>query len=195
MVNETSVLNAREAAAFLGAHVETVRRLARRGEIPSFKVGKDWRFRREALENWADRQQSSQSPQIKADDEAGLSVLVVDDDRNVGRMLARMLKRLGHGARQVTDGAEGLQLVAEEPPDLILLDLVMPEMNGPQFLEKLRATHPELPVVIVTGFPDSRLMSEAMRHAPVLLIPKPVEMELLERTVRTVVGKAVAAAG
>ena len=50
------VLDAHEAATLLSAHVETVRRLARRGDLPSFKVGKDWRFTREALVRWSERQ-------------------------------------------------------------------------------------------------------------------------------------------
>ncbi|MCL4235842.1 MAG: helix-turn-helix domain-containing protein, partial [Deltaproteobacteria bacterium] len=49
MPRSSQILNAVEAAAYLRAHVETVRRLARRGAIPSFKIGKDWRFRREDL--------------------------------------------------------------------------------------------------------------------------------------------------
>ena len=49
-----NVMNAKEAAQFLGAHVETIRRLARKGEVPAYKVGKDWRFRREALVEWVD---------------------------------------------------------------------------------------------------------------------------------------------
>jgi excisionase family DNA binding protein len=50
------VLNTKETAAFLGVHVETVRRLARSGALPSFKVGKDWRFRREVLLQWIEEQ-------------------------------------------------------------------------------------------------------------------------------------------
>jgi len=57
MKNDTTdVLKAREAAGFLKAHVETIRRLARRGEIPAFKVGKDWRFHKEALRRWSEGQ-------------------------------------------------------------------------------------------------------------------------------------------
>jgi excisionase family DNA binding protein len=56
MKNDTDVLNAKEAAAYLKAHVETIRRMARRGEIPAFKVGKDWRFHQEALLRWIDGQ-------------------------------------------------------------------------------------------------------------------------------------------
>jgi len=53
MGNDTGVLNAKEAAAYLKAHVETIWRLARRGEIPAFKVGKDWRFYKDALRSWS----------------------------------------------------------------------------------------------------------------------------------------------
>jgi excisionase family DNA binding protein len=52
MKSNSDIMNARDAADFLKAHVETIRRLARRGEIPAFKVGKDWRFHREALLTW-----------------------------------------------------------------------------------------------------------------------------------------------
>jgi excisionase family DNA binding protein len=55
------VLNAKEAAAFLRSHVETIRRLARRGEIPAFKVGRDWRFNLEALRGWWEKQNPSLS--------------------------------------------------------------------------------------------------------------------------------------
>jgi len=54
MPHNSDVLNTREAADYLRAHVETVRRLARRGDIPAYKIGKDWRFRRKALLRWAD---------------------------------------------------------------------------------------------------------------------------------------------
>ena len=57
MTRDPEVLNTQATAAFLGVHVETVRRLARSGALPSFKVGKDWRFRRDALLQWIDEQQ------------------------------------------------------------------------------------------------------------------------------------------
>jgi two-component system CheB/CheR fusion protein len=59
---DREVLDANEAATLLSAHVETVRRLARRGEIPSFKLGKDWRFKRAALLHWAERQPPGDQP-------------------------------------------------------------------------------------------------------------------------------------
>ena len=56
MKSDIDVLNDREAATLLNAHVETIRRLARRGEIPAFRVGKDWRFYKSALHRWAEGQ-------------------------------------------------------------------------------------------------------------------------------------------
>jgi excisionase family DNA binding protein len=178
-IQNTDVFGIRAAAAFLGVHEQTVRRLARRGAIPCFKVGRDWRFRREALIRWSEEQQGG----------GGCSVLVVDDEEQVCRLLGKMLGRLGCRVRWITDGEEGLRLVRRETPDLILLDLKMPDMNGPQFLEELRRTHADLPVIIVTGYQDSELMQEALQYAPLMALSKPMDQELLERTVRMAVGK------
>ena len=182
MGRNSDVMNALEAAAFLGVHVETLRKLARRKEIPCFKIGKDWRFRQEALVRWADGQQTVAS-------RGCFSVLIVDDDELVCRSLSRGVKLLGCTARHATSSAMGLELVAQETPDLILLDLLIPEMSGPQFLAELRKTHPMLPVVIVTGYPDSTLMQQAMQYAPIMLLSKPVEPELLKRSVRSIMGQ------
>jgi len=91
--------------------------------------------------------------------------------------------------RQALDGAKGLELVAQEAPDLVLLDLQMPNMSDPQFLKELRKTQPELRVVVVTGHPDSEFMQEAMQYAPLMVLPKPVDQALIERTVRVALGK------
>jgi excisionase family DNA binding protein len=176
-------LNITEAAAFLGAHEQTVRRLARRGGIPAFKVGKDWRFRKEALLRWSEDQQRGGRR---------CSVLVIDDDEMVRRAMGKMLTRFGCRVQQANGGKEGLERVAQEVPDVILLDLMMPNLNGPEFLEELRKTQPKLPVVIVTGYPNGELMQEAAKFAPVMLLAKPVEKDLLERTVRIAVGEKMA---
>ena len=181
---EAEVLNISEAAVYLRAHEQTVRKLARRGAIPAFKVGRDWRFRKEALLRWSEEQQRGGGRCL---------VLVVDDDEVICRTIGRVLESHGCRVRHATCGMDGLASVHQEKPDLILLDLVLPDTNGPQFLEKLRKTHPDLPVVIITGYADSELMQEAVQYAPVMLLRKPVECELLVRTVRTVLGESMVA--
>ncbi len=120
------------------------------------------------------------------------SVLVVDDEDSTCKALVRIEEGFGCRVRQATSGAKGLEFVEEEVPDLILLDIMMPGMNAPQFLKRLRETHPDLPVVIVTGYPDSNLMKQAMNYAPVMLLGKPVDAGLLERTLRLLVDEKVA---
>lgn len=178
LADPLDVLDIRAAAAFLGTHAQTIRKLARRGAIPAFKVGRDWRFRKQAIVTWSEQQ--ARGP--------ACSILIVDDDERVGAALAAMVTEFGCRARHALSGAVGLRLVAEAVPDVVLLDLRMPDMTGPQFLARLRQTHPALPVVVVTGHPDCDLVSDAARHAPVMLLAKPVERALLERTVRMVVG-------
>lgn len=179
MARDSEVLNAQEAADLLGAHVETVRRLARRGEIPSFKLGKDWRFRREVLVQWADTHHLRRMPP---------PVLVVDDDEDVRDVVSRTLADGGYTCRVASNGAEALTLVSQETPALILLDLSMEPMNGPKFLRELRKTHPDIPVAVITGYPDGELMMEAAQFGPVMLLRKPVAEDELLRSVRIVLG-------
>jgi excisionase family DNA binding protein len=183
MTVESDVINARDAAALLGAHVETLRRLARRGEIPAFKVGKDWRFREEALLRWTEEQRVGNT--------LG-TVLIVDDIPWVCRAISRILETTGCKTWQATSGEEGLKLVAREVPNLILLDLKMPDMNGPEFLERLRANYPTLPVVIITGYPDSDLMDRALRFGPLVVLAKPVKPAQLTSTIQMVLGERTA---
>ncbi|HEV8624763.1 MAG TPA: response regulator [Acidimicrobiia bacterium] len=80
-------------------------------------------------------------------------VLVVEDDADTREMLQRMLEREGFSVTEAADGRAGLERVAEQRPSLILLDLLMPEMNGFEFLAELQ-TRPEwrsIPVVVVTA--------------------------------------------
>ena len=80
-------------------------------------------------------------------------VLIVEDDAGTREMLQRMLEREGFTVVKAADGLEGLERVAEQRPSLILLDLLMPQMNGFEFLTELQ-TRPEwcsIPVVVVTA--------------------------------------------
>lgn len=74
-------------------------------------------------------------------------------------------------------GAAGLDLIATETPDLVLLDLAMPDMDGPRFLRELRMRQQKWPVVIVTGDPDDEPMKDAMLQGPRVLVPRSVDSE------------------
>lgn len=172
------IMKAQEAAALLGVHIETIRRMARRSDIPAFKVGKDWRFRRTALFKWIE--QTSNTHRLP-------HLLVVDDDRAIAKSIRRILEPLGHILSIAEDGIRGLERFLSNPVDLVLLDLNMPAMNGVEFLRHLRGIDANLPIIVITGYPNSEMMFEAMQYGPMLLLPKPFGKDQLIATVETVI--------
>jgi excisionase family DNA binding protein len=176
MALDKHVLTAKEAAELLSVHVETIRRLARAGDIPAFKMGKDWRFRRVSLLQWADTHHMRRLEP---------AVLVVDDDEGVRELARQFLEAEGCRVATAPDGESGLRRVAQGVPDLVLLDLKMPRMSGAEFLKRLREEGPDVPVIVITGYPDSNVMREAMRYGPITLVAKPLAREQLLRAVRT----------
>jgi excisionase family DNA binding protein len=182
MVNNNEVLNAQEAADFLGAHVETIRRLARRGDIPAYKIGKDWRFRKDALITWAETHYLRHKSPL---------VLVIDDDAGLRKLMKRYLEAEDYKVYLASDGNEGMEYLKKESVDLILLDLKMPGMNGPAFLREFRKMEEIIPVIITTGYPDSELMAEAIKYGPFTLLPKPIEKKGLIQTAGILLSGAI----
>jgi DNA-binding NtrC family response regulator len=72
--------------------------------------------------------------------------------------------------------------------DLVLLDLVMPRMNGVDTFREIHSLRPALPVMIVTAYPDSDLMAKALEIGPFSMISKPVDLAQIQKTVDRVVG-------
>lgn len=177
------IFTTQDAADYLGAHIETIRRLARKGEIPAFKVGKDWRFSENAIRQWADGQQ--QGNQLQP------TVLAVDDNTAITNLMRRTLSPLGCRVRTAETGRQGLDIISAQQVDLVLLDLFMPEMNGAEFIAHLKQQHIEIPVIIVTGHPDSDLIEQAMQHGPFMLLKKPVVKASLLSAVKMTLNAAL----
>src|SRR3990172_2013009 len=82
-------------------------------------------------------------------------VLIVDDNEDVRRILGLRLQHAGFEVGDAADGAEGLDAVRHEKWDLVLLDLIMPRMDGFAFLQALRATAGGPPVIVITQYDDT----------------------------------------
>lgn len=93
------------------------------------------------------------------------TVLVVDDVADARDMLARLLRLEGYKSLTAADGEEALEAVEKDGPDLVLLDLTMPGMDGLDVLRRLRDDdrHRDLPVVMFTAVRDPGLVAEARR--------------------------------
>ena len=86
-------------------------------------------------------------------------VLVVDDDLTLAGVVVGYLERAGHRALHVADGRKALDAVEAEPPDLIVLDVMLPEIDGLDVCRRVRAKHPDLPIIMLTalGEADERI--------------------------------------
>jgi len=91
-------------------------------------------------------------------------ILIVDDDQDARETLAVGLEAAGHRVDRVSNGKEALAKVLDELPDVVLLDLMMPEMDGPSFLEVVRSylRIQSLPVVVLTGLAESPMVDRAL---------------------------------
>jgi DNA-binding response OmpR family regulator len=83
------------------------------------------------------------------------SVLIVDDDDTVAGVVVSYLERAGFQAKHVTDGQAALDIVAVGPPDLIVLDLMLPQVDGPEVCRRVRISHPDLPVIMLTALAEA----------------------------------------
>ncbi|MFC1339629.1 MAG: response regulator [gamma proteobacterium symbiont of Phacoides pectinatus] len=81
-----------------------------------------------------------------------MNILIIDDELVVREAIEFALDGLGYGIRTASGGREGVKMAAESPPDLIFLDLNMPEMDGIDTLRALKQVVPESPVYIITAF-------------------------------------------
>lgn len=113
-------------------------------------------------------------------------ILVVDDDPDTVSILARHLQREGFAALEAVSGAECIRLARENPIDVILLDLMMPEMDGFQVCRKLKEdpATAEIPVIMITARDDLDARAEGMRLGVSDFLAKPVFRRQLANRIR-----------
>jgi two-component system sensor histidine kinase/response regulator len=115
------------------------------------------------------------------------SVLVVDDTVDNLRLLSDLLGQQGYEVRAVTNGRQALQAVEHDPPDLILLDITMPEVDGFEVCRRLRATErsKDVPVIFLTALTDTADKVRAFDAGGVDYITKPFQFDEVLARVRT----------
>jgi CheY-like chemotaxis protein len=89
-------------------------------------------------------------------------VLVIEDDSAVQNLFGQLLEGEGYTVSHATDGAEGMHLLKQQKIDLIITDIMMPEMDGLEVIRAVQATHPNLPIIAISG---------GMRAVPINFLP------------------------
>lgn len=169
------LLTVKETSEYLRIPVPTVYYLVKRKQLPAVQIGGRWRIKRSLLDRNI----------LKSEEEFGLPlVLVVDDDEGLQLLFKQFLKKANLARIVVGTGAEAIQIAKKQKFDFVFLDLKLPDIPGDEVYLQLKAIDPDLPIVVITGFPDSEILSKILQTGPVMVIQKPLNLEQLKKTLR-----------
>jgi excisionase family DNA binding protein len=143
-----------QAARYLGVAQSTIRKWSDQGRVRAFYTpGGHRRFRRGDLTAFVDR--SGPGGQ-----RGGPVVLVVDDDPRLREHMRMNLEQAGYSVREAENGERALSVIDDQAPDLVLLDVVMPGIDGWQLLRQLEERHGSIPVIMFSGQADGRAATD-----------------------------------
>jgi excisionase family DNA binding protein len=160
-----------QAATYLGVAQSTIRKWSDAGKLRAFYTpGGHRRFRRSDLDAFVGSSNAA----------SGRVVLIVDDDERLREYIRVNLEMEGFEVREAGSAEEGLAVLDEEPPDLILLDVMMPRVDGWEMLARVRERHgrDSIPVVMFSGKTDEAATSAEERGAQAF-IGKPFDPQQL----------------
>src|ERR1041384_4742897 len=105
-------------------------------------------------------------------------ILLVEDEERYREHIARVLAKAGYEVLQAADGLEALSTLEKSNIDLVISDILMPNLNGYALVARLRAKWPNMPVILTTGY-LSEDAAKSMMNGSVDFIPKPINTETL----------------
>ncbi len=109
--------------------------------------------------------------------------LLVDDSESMLRVLCLFMEHLGFEPLTAHDGDEGISMVRERQPDLVVSDIHMPNRNGLLLLQDIRELNPELPVILITGYMNYKADMNSASLQPDLFMEKPFTLDELRLAV------------
>jgi len=167
-----------QAAKYLGVAQSTIRKWSDQGRVPAFYTpGGHRRYRRGDLDVFLQRSGPSSG--------VGPTVLIVDDDEKLREYVRVNLEMEGYTVREAGSAEEGLRVLEETTPNLVLLDVMMPEVDGWEMLQRVQERHGigTIPVIMFSGKVDERAADEAASRGAQGFIGKPFNpQELIDQT-------------
>src|SRR5512141_1295747 len=112
------------------------------------------------------------------------SILVADDDASIRSLLKQLLADEGYAVIEAATGSEVIEQVKNRSPDLVIMDVRMPELDGIEALQKVKALAPRTAVLIMTAFGTSNFAIKAMELGAFDYITKPFELDKISHTVK-----------
>ncbi|HWG54917.1 MAG TPA: response regulator [Gaiellaceae bacterium] len=177
--SEPEWLTLGQAARYLGVAQSTMRKWSDVGRVSAFYTpGGHRRYKRADLDQFLDRSGRTGGGGGVVD---GPLVLIVDDDDRIREYVRVNLEAEGYIVREAANAEEGLAALDEEPPDLILLDVMMPRVDGWEMLRRVQERHGvgSIPVIMFSGKVDDRSADEATARGAQGFIGKPFDPRAL----------------
>ena len=116
-------------------------------------------------------------------------ILIVDDEKNIASSLTGILSDEGYEVIETGDGVEALEIIQADPPDLVLLDIWLPGMDGIEVLKTVKAYHPEIEVLIMSGHGTIDTAVKATKLGAQDFIEKPFSLERIIQSIEEVLNK------
>lgn len=117
-------------------------------------------------------------------------ILVVDDEEQIRQSLRGVLSDEGFGVLEAGDGRRAREILCTESPDLVILDVWLPEIDGITLLEEIKSTHPSLPVIIICGHANIEAAVRATRLGAADFIEKPFSLDALLASIERALGQS-----
>jgi len=106
----------------------------------------------------------------------GARMLIVDDQKGVRRLLEELFRSEGWDVRMAVDGREAIDKVDEQIPDLVLMDVKMPNMNGLEASQVIMNKHPDIPIIMMTAYGEIEVVNQALEAGVRKCISKPFDI-------------------
>ena len=117
-----------------------------------------------------------------------LKILMVDDEQDFAATLAERLRLRGFHVEAIDSGADALQRVREDTFSILILDVKMPGIGGLQLLSQIKATHPDLPIILLTGHGSVADAEKGMEEGAFDYLMKPVDIDKLIEKIGSAAG-------
>lgn len=181
-----NLMDIKKVAEYLQMNKMTVYKLAQQGTIPAFKVASEWRFKKELIESWLMNQLKGKAgmENLGAEMKLGLdkTVLVVDDEEVIRDFFIRTLT--GYKVLTASSGEEALNIIRKDRPDLVLLDIKMPGIDGIETLRKIKEIDRNIVVIMLSAFSTLETNITAVRLGAYTSIAKPFDLEEMQSVIK-----------
>jgi excisionase family DNA binding protein len=172
--SEPDWLTLGQAAKYLGVAQSTIRKWSDQGRVPAFYTpGGHRRYRRSDLDKFLE----SSGPGGR--ERSGPAVLVVDDDPRVREYVRVNMELEGYTVLEAGSADEGMSVLDGQQPQLILLDVMMPGVDGWEMLQRIQERHGSIPVIMFSGTVDAKVAADAAQRGATGFIGKPFDPQAL----------------